>query len=130
MRSLFRYTLTFDALYLECQCMNKDKKDLLQGTLDLLVMRILKAGSRHGYDIVKRIELLSEDTIRVGEGSLYPSLHRLEKRGYVQAHWAQSETGRRAKFYNLTPEGKRMVQEKEIYWLEFTSAVNLVLKNA
>ncbi|MCG8525562.1 MAG: PadR family transcriptional regulator [Opitutales bacterium] len=110
--------------------MSKDKKDLLQGTLDLLVMRILKAGSRHGYDIVKRIELLSEDTIRVGEGSLYPSLHRLEKRGYVQAHWAQSETGRRAKFYNLTPEGKSMVQEKESYWLEFTSAVNLVLKNA
>ncbi len=110
--------------------MPRDKKELLQGTLDLLVMRILRSGARHGYDIVKRIEVLSEDAIHVGEGSLYPSLHRLERRGYIVAKWDISETGRRAKFYSLTADGKRKVSQEERHWAEFTSAVNLILKNA
>ena len=109
--------------------MAKDKKELLQGTLDLLVLRILRSGARHGYGIVKRIEILSEDAIHVGEGSLYPSLHRLEKRGYIEAKWDINKTGRRAKFYSLTVDGKRKVSDEERNWVEFTSAVNLILKN-
>jgi len=109
--------------------MTKDKKELLQGTLDLLVMRILRSGAMHGYGIVKRIEVLSEDAIHVGEGSLYPSLHRLEKRGYIEAKWDINKTGRRAKFYSLTTDGKRKVSDEERNWVEFTAAVNLILKN-
>ncbi len=109
--------------------MAKDKQDLLQGTLDLLILRILLSGARHGYDIAKHIQLVSEDVIHVGQGSLYPSLHRLEKRGYIKAKWDTSETGRRAKFYLLTPEGKSKASVEENRWVEFSAAVNLILKN-
>ncbi|MBL4576227.1 MAG: PadR family transcriptional regulator [Opitutaceae bacterium] len=109
--------------------MPKNKQDLLQGTLDLLVLRILNSGARHGYDIAKHIQLVSKDVIQVGQGSLYPSLHRLEKRGYIKAKWDISETGRRAKFYQLTADGKKKTSEEENKWQEFTTAVNLILKN-
>lgn len=109
--------------------MKKGKQDLLQGTLDLLVLRILNSGPRHGYDIAKHIQLVSKDVIQVGQGSLYPSLHRLEKRGYIKSKWEITETGRRAKFYQLTADGKQRTFAEENKWLEFTTAVNLVLKN-
>ena len=109
--------------------MPKNKQDLLQGTLDLMILRILLSGARHGYNIAKHIQLVSGDVIQVGQGSLYPSLHRLEKRGYIKAKWDISETGRRAKFYLLTPEGKTKASVEESRWVEFTAAVNLILKN-
>lgn len=110
--------------------MHKDKKDLLQGTLDLLVMRVLRSRPRHGYDIAKHIHLVSENVIHVGQGSLYPSLHRMERRGYIKAKWDITETGRKAKFYELTEDGVIKVSEEEKNWEEFTSAVGLILKNA
>ncbi len=108
--------------------MPRDKQDLLQGTLDLLILRILLSGPRHGYDIAKHIQLVSKEVIQVGQGSLYPSLHRLEQRGYIKAKWDTSETGRRAKFYLLTVDGKRKAAEEESRWKEFTGAVNLILQ--
>ena len=108
--------------------MSRDKQDLLQGTLDLLILRILGSGARHGYDLAKHIQLVSRDVIHVGQGSLYPSLHRLEKRGFIKAKWRVTETGRRAKFYELTADGKLKSSEEENRWAEFSSAVNLILK--
>ncbi len=102
--------------------------DLLQGTLDMLILRILASGSRHGYDIAKRIQIISGEVLHVGQGSLYPALHRLEKRGFIRAIWRDSETGRRAKFYSLTTDGKRKITEQEAYWNDFSNAVNLILK--
>jgi len=107
--------------------MPNDKPDLLQGTVDLLVLRVLHAGPRHGYDIAKRIQLLSKEIIKVGQGSLYPSLHRLERQGYIKANWGQSNTGRRAKFYELTKDGKAHASQEQRNWIELTSAVNFVL---
>lgn len=103
--------------------------DLLQGTLDLLVLRILKTNPRHGYDIAKRIQLISKEALTVGQGSLYPSLHRLEKQGYIKADWGKTNTGRRARIYELTPEGKARVEQEQNQWRDFCSAVELILEN-
>ena len=109
--------------------MAKDKPDLLQGTVDLIVLRILNSGARHGYDIAKHIQLVSKDVITVGQGSLYPSLHRLESKGYIKAKWDITETGRRAKFYELTKDGRQQATTEESNWKELTRAVNLLLKH-
>ncbi len=108
--------------------MAKNTIDLLQGTLDLLVLRILQTSPRHGYDIAKRIQLISQDVLKVGQGSLYPALHRLEKQGYIAADWGKTETGRRARIYQLTSAGKTRVAEEQSHWRDFCTAVELILE--
>jgi PadR family transcriptional regulator PadR len=103
------------------------RADLLQGTLDLLVLRTLALGPLHGWGIAKRIGQLSADVLEVGQGSLYPALYRLEERGWIEADWGISDEGRRAKFYALTKEGKKQLVAERAQWRLFTSAVAKVL---
>jgi PadR family transcriptional regulator, regulatory protein PadR len=102
--------------------------DLLQGTLDLLVLKTLQGGPTHGWDIAQRIQEVSEDVLRVGQGSLYPALHRLEDRGWISSQWGASDNNRRAKFYQLTAAGRRRLVEETAVWERFTGAVALILK--
>jgi transcriptional regulator len=104
--------------------------DLLQGTLDLLVLRTLALGPRHGWSIAKRIQEISRDALRVNQGSLYPALYRLEDRGWVAAEWGVSAEGRRAKFYRLTTVGQKQLAEEMRQWRAFSSAVELVLQGS
>lgn len=108
--------------------MAKDRSDLLKGTLDLLVLRILSTDKRHGYDIAKRIQLVSEDVLKVGQGSLYPSLHRLETQGCVKASWGETKTDRRARFYELTAAGRKRVNAEIAGWQQFSGAVERILE--
>jgi transcriptional regulator len=105
-------------------------QDLLQGTLDLLILRTLAASPRHGWSIAKRIQELSRDVLRINQGSLYPALYRLEDRGWIVAEWGVSPEGRRAKFYSLSTVGRKQLAEETRDWRAFTSAVNLVLDGA
>ena len=107
--------------------MRKTTTDLLQGTLDLLVLKTLSWGPAHGYGIARWIQQLTDDALRVGEGSLYPALHRLEERGWVEAEWRVSEHNRRAKFYRLTAEGRRQLTVEVASWGDFVAAVGKVL---
>lgn len=102
--------------------------DLLQGTLDLLVLKTLQSGPRHGWDIAQRIQQVSEDVLRVGQGSLYPALHRLEDKGWIDSEWGASENNRRAKFYRLTAAGRKRLAEQTEIWQRFAAAVALILK--
>jgi PadR family transcriptional regulator PadR len=102
--------------------------ELLQGTLDLLVLKTLQSGPTHGWDISHRIQQVSRDVLRVGQGSLYPALHRLEGRGWIASEWGASENNRRAKYYRLTAAGRRQLAEETEAWERFTSAVALILK--
>jgi transcriptional regulator len=104
------------------------RADLLQGTLDLLILKTLALGPLHGWGISKRISQLSSDVLRVGQGSLYPALYRLEDRGWIDAEWGISPEGRRAKFYRLTAEGKRQLGAETETWRLFSLAVNHVLR--
>jgi len=104
--------------------------DLPQGTLDLLMLQVIAAGPIHGYAIAQRLQQLSKDVVQVPEGSLYPALHRLEKRGLLAAVWKLSETGRQSKFYRLTPKGKRQLGAQSSNWLRLTNAIGLILKAA
>ncbi|HQR37491.1 MAG TPA: PadR family transcriptional regulator [Blastocatellia bacterium] len=104
--------------------------DLLQGTLDLLVLKTLQAGPTHGWDIAQRIQQVSGDVLRIGQGSLYPALHRLENRGWIAAEWGASENNRRAKFYELTARGRKQLTEETELWERFASAVALILGTA
>jgi PadR family transcriptional regulator, regulatory protein PadR len=106
------------------------KADLLQGTLDLLILKTLSLGRLHGWAISKRIRQMSKDVLEVNQGSLYPALYRLEDRGLITAAWGVSPEGRRAKFYTLTAAGRRQLREEEAVWQRFTTAVNHVLQNA
>ena len=103
------------------------RTDLLQGTLDLLILKALLLGSLHGWGISKRLRQLSEDALEVGQGSLYPALYRLEDRGWVTAEWRTSDEGRRAKFYSHTPAGRRRLEVEQSQWRRFTAAVDAVL---
>jgi PadR family transcriptional regulator PadR len=102
--------------------------DLLQGTLDLLVLKTLQAGPTHGWDIAQRIQQVSRDALRVGQGSLYPALHRLEDRGWIEAEWGASDNNRRAKFYRLTVAGRKQLATETEGWHRFAAAVGLILK--
>ncbi len=102
--------------------------ELLQGTLDLLILKTLQTGPSHGWDIAQRIERLSEEVLRVGQGSLYPALHRLEERGWITAEWGASDNNRRAKFYRLTAAGRRQLAQEAEGWERFVAAVALILK--
>lgn len=102
--------------------------DLLQGTLDLLILKTLALEAAHGWGIAQRIELVSNNVLQVGQGSLYPALHRLEYKGWIQAKWGASENNRRARFYSLTPAGKRRLEAERANWDRLTGAINLVLE--
>ena len=102
--------------------------DLLQGTLDLLILRTLTMGPNHGHAIAKHIQRTSEEMLRVETGSLYPALHRLEAQGWVAASWEQTEKGKRAKYYRLTASGKKQLTVEHSKWERFSTAMGLVLK--
>jgi PadR family transcriptional regulator, regulatory protein PadR len=104
--------------------------DLLQGTLDLLILKTLAREPLHGWAIAKRIGTLSNDVLAVAQGSLYPALHRLENQGWIVAEWKNTELGREAKFYALTKEGKRQLERELDSWARLSSAVGLLLQRA
>lgn len=104
------------------------KAELLQGTLDLLILKTLALGPLHGWGISKRIRQLSSEVLQVGQGSLYPALYRLVDRGWIDSEWGVSSEGRKAKFYQLTPEGRRQLGAETESWRVFTLAVNHVLR--
>jgi PadR family transcriptional regulator, regulatory protein PadR len=103
------------------------RADLLQGTLDLLILKALVLGPLHGWGISKRLRQISGEVLEVGQGSLYPALYRLEDRGWVTAEWGTSDEGRRAKVYTLTPDGRRQLALERSYWRRFSAAVDEVL---
>jgi transcriptional regulator len=109
---------------------SKTKPDVLQGTLDLLVLKTLSHGPMHGYGIAVHIEQISEDALRVEEGSLYPALHRIEQAGWIGAEWKLTDNNRKAKYYRLTPSGRKQLAEEEEKWSRLTRAVGKVLKFA
>jgi PadR family transcriptional regulator len=108
--------------------MSSGKTDLLQGTLDLLILKVVQFGPIHGYAIAQRIQQISKDVLQVQQGSLYPALHRLENRGWLKADWRDSETGREAKFYSLTKNGQKQLEEETSQWERLSSAVALILR--
>ena len=110
--------------------MKKQKADLLQGTLELLVLRLLRSGALNGWDIMQRIQLISGEVLSVTPGALYPALHRLEERGSVSAEWGASENNRRAKFYRLTPAGRKQLEAERDTWERFAGAVDTILRDA
>src|SRR5262245_37904774 len=112
------------------QPVSEKKADLPQGTLDLLILKIVALGPVHGYAIAARLQQVSRDVVQVPQGSLYPALHRLENRGLLAAEWKLSDTGRESKFYRLTSRGRRQLKEEAASWLRLTEAVGLILKTA
>jgi PadR family transcriptional regulator len=110
--------------------MNAPKSDLLQGTLDMLILKIVALEPIHGYGIAQRIRQISKEVLQVQQGSLYPALHRLEKRGWVKAEWAASETGRDARFYTLTRVGRKQLEEQRDNWDRLSGAISTILRTA
>ena len=104
--------------------------DLLPGTLDLLILRTLQRETLHGWAISERIQELSEDVLQINQGSLYPALHRLEHQGWIEAEWKVSELGRRAKYYHLTPAGRRQLTVEARDWEQMSNAIARVMKLA
>jgi len=107
-----------------------EKTDLLQGTLDLLILKVVALGPVHGYGIAQRIRQISNDVLQVQQGSLYPALHRLEKRGWIAAEWGESDNGRQARFYKLSAKGRRQLAAEEKSWNRLSEAVELILNTA
>ncbi|MGA9997618.1 MAG: PadR family transcriptional regulator [Pyrinomonadaceae bacterium] len=110
--------------------MKKQKIDLLQGTLELLILRLLRSGSLNGWDIMQRIQLVSGEVLSVTPGALYPALHRLEERGLISAEWGPSENNRKAKFYKLTAAGRKQLGAERETWERFAGAVEAILRDA
>jgi transcriptional regulator len=106
------------------------KSDLLQGTLDVLILKVVALGPIHGYAIAQRLQQMSGDVLQVQQGSLYPALHRLEKRRWLRAEWAATETGREARFYALTPLGRKQLEEQRANWERLSVAVSGILSAA
>jgi PadR family transcriptional regulator, regulatory protein PadR len=104
--------------------------DLLQGTLDLLILRALRAGALHGWAVSERIQQVSQDVLQVNQGSLYPALHRLEHRGWINAEWGVSELGRRARFYSLTDSGRKQLAVEAENWGRLSEAIARILRMA
>ena len=102
--------------------------DLIQGTLDLLILKTVSLQPKHGWAIAKRIQQISDEVLQVQQGSLYPALHRLEQQGWIKAHWAETETGRNAKFYSLTRAGSSQLKKELESWDRLSNAVNLVVR--
>ena len=110
--------------------MTQPKSDLPQGTLDLLILKVVTLGPIHGYAIAQRIQQISRDVLQVQQGSLYPALHRLENRGMLAAEWKESETGREAKFYRLTTKGQTELKNGTESWKQLAKAVRLILESS
>ena len=108
--------------------MDAQRSDLLQGTLDMLVLKIVALRPLHGYGIAQRIRQISKEVLQVQQGSLYPALHRLEKRGWLRAEWGQAETGHEAKFYSLTAAGRRQLEQESANWDRLSDAVRLIMR--
>lgn len=103
--------------------------DLIHGTLDLMILNTISLEPQHGWAIAKRIQQVSGEALQVQQGSLYPALHRLEQQGWVRAKWAESETGRQAKFYSLTAAGRKQMAVETANWNRLSGAINLVVQN-
>ena len=106
------------------------KSDLLQGTLDVLILKVVALGPIHGYAIAQRLQQMSGDVLQVQQGSLYPALHRLEKRRWLRAEWAASDTGREARFYTLTRLGRKQLEEQRANWDRLSAAISGILSTA
>jgi PadR family transcriptional regulator PadR len=104
--------------------------DLVQGTLDLLILKTIALEPKHGWAIAKRIQQISRDVLQVQQGSLYPALHRLEQKAWIKAKWAETETGRQAKFYSLTAAGRTQLEKEAANWDRLSSAINLVVQTS
>ena len=107
-----------------------ESADLLQGTLDLLILKTLAVGPMHGWGVAQRIQQLSKDVLQVGQGSLYPALHRLEYKGWIRSEWGTSENNRRAKFYRMTATGRKHLETELATWDRLSEAIGLVLGRA
>jgi PadR family transcriptional regulator, regulatory protein PadR len=107
-----------------------EKSELLQGTLDMLILKVVALGPIHGYGISQRIRQISKDVLQVQQGSLYPALHRLEKRGWLASAWRESENSRLAKFYKLSPKGRKQLREEQLSWKRLAGAIALILQAA
>ena len=110
--------------------MAAEKSDLLQGTLDMLILKIVALGPAHGYGISQRIKQISKEVLQVQQGSLYPALHRLEKRGWLQADWGESDNARQAKFYRLTAKGRKQLEAEQSNWDRLSGAVAVIMRTA
>ena len=110
--------------------MSSRKSDLLQGTLDMLILKVVALGPIHGYGISRRIRQISQEVLQVQQGSLYPALHRLEQRGWLHAEWGESENGREAKFYKLSAKGRKQLAAEESNWARLSEAVTLILQTS
>jgi transcriptional regulator len=110
--------------------MTNERIDLPQGTLDLLILKVLALEPQHGWAVSERIQQISSDMLRIQQGSLYPALHRLERRGWIKAKWGISENNRRAKYYELTSKGRKQLEAEETGWRKLTAAVGQVLETA
>jgi transcriptional regulator len=110
--------------------MTHAKSDLLQGTLDMLILQVTALAPLHGYAIAQRLQQISKDILQVQQGSLYPALHRLEMRGWLKSEWKTTETGRDAKFYSLTKLGRKQLDTERANWERLASAITLVLRTA
>jgi transcriptional regulator len=106
----------------------KTKADLLQGTLDLIVLNLLQPGPANGWEITQRIQIISQEVLRVNYGSLYPALHRLESRGWITSEWRPSDNNRRAKYYKLTGAGRRRLSKERDAWERFSNAMDVILR--
>lgn len=106
------------------------KVELLQGTLDMLVLKALTAGAMHGYGVAQRIQVLSDEVLKVEEGSLYPALYRMEERGWIESEWGVSDNNRRAKYYKLTRAGRKQLEAQSSSWSQLSEAVTRVMRTA
>ena len=110
--------------------MPEDKSEVLKGTLDMLILKIIALGPIHGYAISQRIQQISKEFFQVQQGSLYPALHRLENRGWLDAEWREASSGREAKFYKLTKKGRKQLEAEVLNWARLSDAVALILSTA
>jgi transcriptional regulator len=104
--------------------------DLVQGTLDLLILKIVALEPMHGWAIAQRLKQMSDEVLQVGQGSLYPALHKLEQQGWIEAEWRDSENNRRAKYYRLTREGRRALKQEAAQWERLSAAISLIVRRA
>jgi PadR family transcriptional regulator PadR len=104
--------------------------DLVQGTLDLLILKIIAREPMHGWAIAQRMKQMSNDVLQVGQGSLYPALHKLEQQGWIEAEWGDSDNNRRAKYYSLTREGRRALEREATQWERLSTAISLIVRTA
>jgi len=110
--------------------MSKERMELPQGTLDILILKILALEPLHGWAVSERLQSISRDALQIGQGSLYPALHRLERQGLIDARWETTENNRRAKYYELTPAGRKQLAEETKAWRKLTAVVDAVLGHA